>query len=157
MKAGTAPGADGIGPEVLKAVLAGEDGELMSAAKAKGYVLAPLGEALLCVLNSLWENLRIPLLVPVPKPGGDPTVVDDYRGISLMPVMLKILNSILAKRLQAALLRTKQLREEQAGFLPGEEAMGHVVALREVLERLPVTVTVPVVEAQYSTLSLIHI
>ena len=59
----------------------------------------------LCKLyNKILENGVFPqdwkttILTPIPKPGKDPNRLEGYRPISLLPVLSKILEKILAKR-----------------------------------------------------------
>jgi hypothetical protein len=61
--------------------------------------------------------------------------MDNYRGISLMAVPLKLLLVVLAKRLEGTLSAEGLLAREQAGFRAGEECVGQAAALLEVLQR----------------------
>ena len=67
-----------------------------------------------------WETA---VMVPIPKKG-DLTQVNNYRGISLMPVGLKIVSTILARRIQSWAERHGKLDRGQAGFRAREEAVG---------------------------------
>ena len=66
---------------------------------------------------------------------GDPKKLNNYRGISLIVVILKILTKVITTRLGKVLDREKWFIEEQAGFRPREECAGHVCALYEILKR----------------------
>lgn len=131
MKNGTAPGLDGIPPEFFKAVTEAEADEQPESA---------LGRVLLRVLNILYDKGVVPvlmelaLLVSIPKKG-DLSYMDNYRGISLICVLLKLVTRMWTQRVQGALEERGWFKQEQAGFRKGEECMCHVVALYELLRR----------------------
>ncbi|OIR56784.1 MAG: uncharacterized protein A8A55_2465 [Amphiamblys sp. WSBS2006] len=117
-------GSDGIPPEWYKAAQPGTPFfswllKLMQREWSSGEV------------NRVWNIAEV---VPVPKKG-DKQIPDNYRGIALIPVGLKLLNGIIARRLSAALEEGHALAEEQAGFRRGEECVSHLAALTEILGR----------------------
>lgn len=95
---------------------------------------------MLGILNKVWSEHYIPKcwrvaeLVSIHKKD-DPMDMNNYRGISLMPVALKLLTIIMAERLQRTLSERGLLAREQAGFRSREECNGQVAALMEVLMR----------------------
>ena len=133
IKGGKAAGVDGLPPEWFKAMV--EDPHAASSEPA-----TPMGKAFLRVLQSVWERASIPacwnkaIVVSVPKKG-DPTCMDNYRGISLIGIALKLLCMVVIRRIRVALEARGLFVPEQAGFRSREECMGQVIALYEVVTR----------------------
>ena len=140
---GKAAGPDGIPSEIFKAAKF-EKHHNIAAGFQTEEGQNPLADILLSLVNRMFEQSDIPSswktsdLVPVPKKG-DPTNRDDYRGIALIPIGVKLVCKILNNRLARAIeLRTPAqggFIEEQAGFRGGEEAVGQVATLYEVYRR----------------------
>ena len=80
-----------------------------------------MARLVLGILNKVWSEHYIPKcwrvaeLVSIHKKD-DPMDMNNYRGISLMPVALKLLTIIMAERLQRTLSERGLLAREQAGF-----------------------------------------
>jgi endonuclease/exonuclease/phosphatase family metal-dependent hydrolase len=140
-----APGRDGIPIEVYKTELEAERMVETGVMDAIDQVVAgpasKIGSVLLMIVRQCWLQKTVPKMwetanvVSIPKKGCDPTNMDSYRGISLIPVALKVLCTILARRISNALESSGRLCKEQGGFRPREECMAQVVALYEVLWR----------------------
>ncbi|KAH9290949.1 hypothetical protein KI387_035066, partial [Taxus chinensis] len=135
-----AAGEDGLPPEWFKAVLGqkkrGRSGRWQKFKADK----SPMVKACLKVMNCIWEHGVIPkdfnvvVLVSIPKKG-DLTLHDNYRGISLINVMLKILTSVVIKRIEKELEERKFFSKIQAGFRRNEECVGQVAVLHEIALR----------------------
>lgn len=127
-----APGRDGLPPEFFK--LARDSGEVGEVASSE------FGKTLTLILSKVWDGGIIPdkwneaWVVSIFK-DGDPKKLNNYRGISLIVVILKILTKVITTRLGKVLDRNKWFIDEQAGFRPREECAGHVCALYEILKR----------------------
>lgn len=121
MKSGKSPGASGIVCELVKV---GFD------------ILAPY---LLDILHSVWMEKRVPqdwcnaVLVAVPKKG-DLTICDNWRGISLLDAVGKLLGRVLQNRLQD--FAANILPESQCGFRRSRSCTDQLFVVRQVIEKL---------------------
>lgn len=133
------PGKDGIIAEFLFPVTQDreQDGVLKNAMEKP---LCPMGKVIKKLVRLVWQTGRIPqawqtaIVVPIPKKG-DLTLRDNYRGISLVSAVSKIVTSIVAKRVQAGLVTANRICREQSGFINQEEAVGQATCLFEILRR----------------------
>ncbi|KAG7307745.1 hypothetical protein JYU34_006321 [Plutella xylostella] len=119
LKSHKAPGLDNIPAEMLKA-----------------DPLATVG-ILKPVLEKIWETEKIPeewkkgAIVKLPKKG-DLSDCKNWRGITLLPIVSKILNAIILYRIQNRV--DAHLRSEQAGFRRGRNCTDQINTLRIILE-----------------------
>ena len=75
-------------------------------------------------------------MVSLQKPGSkNPENLDNYRGICLISVTLKLLLTILNMKLSKAAEEAGLLSKEQAGFRSREEAIAQFIAMQEVIRR----------------------
>ncbi|OIR58116.1 MAG: uncharacterized protein A8A55_1106, partial [Amphiamblys sp. WSBS2006] len=124
IKTGTAAGPDGIIPEVLKAAM----------------VKGPMKDCLISLLRKTWNESHIPkewecAEVMTFHKNGDTESMDNYRGISLLPVVLKVLCTIAARRLNRHMEKNNLFDRRQAGFRKREECLGNVVGLLETIQQ----------------------
>ncbi|KAK6763340.1 hypothetical protein RB195_023878 [Necator americanus] len=119
MKNGKSGGDDGISAEMLK-------------------YLPPSGiREMTKIICSIWIDERIPdswrhaIIIPLHK---KLSVTDprNYRGISLLRVMYKLLERIILDRLIKH--REETTRDEQAGFRPSRSTIDQVFIVRRVIE-----------------------
>lgn len=128
-----APGLSGLTWEWLKSAQGGSEG-------SDEEELLPMQEVILRLVNSIFTWGKIPAswqtsaIVSVPKKG-DLTCCDNYRGIALMEVMIKLIGKVLIKRVVNGLETDQRLAREQAGFRHLEECAGQVGAVMEVAGR----------------------
>jgi exonuclease III len=121
LKNGKAKGLDDVRPEALK-----YGGECMA-------------RALGAVFNIVWKHECVPAvwkqgaIAPIFK-AGDPTSLDNYRGITLLSVAGKVLEAIINCRVSGWAEGAGVLDDAQGGFRPGRGCEDLVFALREVLE-----------------------
>ena len=110
-------GEDNIPPEVLKRC------------DLDDIVLGFCNDALVSREKpSQWSILNI---VPIPK-SGDLSLGGNYRGISLSSIVAKSYNRMILNRVRPELDR--HLRTNQNGFRVGRTTVGHILALRRLIE-----------------------
>ena len=86
-----------------------------------------------------WSEINI---VPVPK-SGPLNKVANYRGISMCPMVTKVINKMILMRIRPTIETI--LRKNQNGFRPGRGTVPHILVLRRILEgirdkKLPATI-----------------
>jgi hypothetical protein len=121
MKAGKAAGPDGTYPELLK------------------IDSADTTRAITAVTNAVLRTRHWPSLwgvgnvVPLPKAGGNRQNATDYRGITLLSVVSKLVESVLNERLMLWLESTGGLHDAQHGFRPGRSTLDAAFILHELV------------------------
>ena len=119
MKSNKAAGCDGVAAELYKACP------------------DEIAKVLDKLFSRIWEVEKIPeewlrgIIVKLPKKG-DLRVADNWRGITLLVVALKIFARGLFDRLQGPLERI--LRKNQAGFRKGRSCRDQIFVLRKMIE-----------------------
>jgi hypothetical protein len=134
---GKAPGIDKIPPEWYKVMqykpnqegYEAPEGFPNHAVQAFTYVLAKIVES--GEIPESWQRAEI---VSIPKTG-DLRKPENYRGIALIPVGLKILCALVISRFNKILKTNDILRREQAGFRSREECVAQAASLMEILTR----------------------
>jgi len=90
------------------------------------------------ILNSIWNEQQIPevwkdsIIVPLYKKGNK-THCSNYRGISLLSTMYKILYNILLSRLTPH--AEKIIEDHQCGFRRSRSTTDHIFCIRQILEK----------------------
>lgn len=102
--------------------------------------LTKMGVALFRVLKAVWALETIPDLwnevyIHNLLKDGDPELLVNYRGISLISVSLKILLGIMGDRLSVAVEASDLIVPEQSGFRRREEAISQFIAVAEIVRR----------------------
>ena len=101
---------------------------------------SPMQKIFYLILLRMWQFSHVPdkwgvaELIPIGKKG-DLTLRGNYRGISLIEIIVKIIVRLLANRITEQLEAKNRLSKEQAGFRRREECMGQTVTLLEVVHR----------------------
>lgn len=119
LKNNKAPGSDNIPAELLK-----------TDPTAAAHFLQPL-------LNDVWQQEHLPadwkegLLIKLPKKGNR-TDCNNWRGITLLSTVSKVLSKIILYRIQGAIEDT--IRGEQAGFRRGTSCVDQITSLRIIVE-----------------------
>lgn len=120
LKNNKAPGADNIASEMLK------------------VDTATLSSQLQLILQEVWVTETIPTewkdgrIVKLPKKG-NLTQCTNWRGITLLNTVNKVVSAILYNRLCTVL--EPKFRREQAGFRPGRSCTDHINTLRVIVEQ----------------------
>ena len=121
MKSGKAPGIDSITADLLRV--------------DTDTTIQVLHE----LFNKIWEEESVPedwlrgLIIKLPKKG-DLTSCENWRGITLMSVVAKVLGRVLIKRIVAG--TDAELRGEQAGFRKGRNTTEQIFVLRNIIEQV---------------------
>lgn len=128
-----APGPDGVISEFLQSCV-------KRGVEPGSFEHTPMGLALVGLINTMWKYGVIPktwqnsIVVAIPKKG-DLADMNNYRGISLMGTVLKVLCSLLSTRLNEELETRHLFTPEQAGFRKREECTAQAAALLEICQR----------------------
>src|SRR6185295_16498183 len=72
-------------------------------------------------------------VAPIPKAGGDRRSAGDYRGISLLAVLSKVLEAVLNARLMKWLEQQHGLSDAQHGFRPGRSTTDAAFIVHELV------------------------
>ena len=140
MKNNKAPGPDGIPTEFFKAFFKSEDppsNQTESTSTDNNY--SDCAKCLLLLFNKIWDGdfpseWNSASIVSIPKKG-DLSDCNNYRGISLINVGLKILSKIVTKRISDYALSHGFIRPEQFGFRNKEECISLFISIREICQR----------------------
>ena len=125
------PGESGVTIEFLAACVTRDEGDVPTTA---------MGKALLFAVRGMFYNGVVPksqrssTIVNIFKKG-DPTDMGNYRGISLIESIIKIVCTVINRRLCRALEDAEILCKEQAGFRKKQEGIAQVVALTTIVKR----------------------
>ncbi len=90
---------------------------------------------LLWLYNRVWEEGRLPgvwkeaVVIPIRKPGKDPSKPSSYRPIALTSNMCKIMERMITERLAYQLEKKGLLANYQSGFRRGRNTMDSVIRL----------------------------
>jgi hypothetical protein len=144
MKAHRVSGGDGIPTELLKACLVEERAFLSYVEKAQDEdptppPRTPMTNSLELLLNFAYSKGMVAeawaesLVVSIPKKG-DLTDMNNYRGISLMATILKVVCVILITRINGAAEERGLFSRAQAGFRQREECVTQVACVFEIIQ-----------------------
>lgn len=130
-----APGEDGIISEILKT-------EIMNLETPYNFQSntpsSEIGKAIFKLITKTWEEGRAPsswkssVIHPIPK-CPSPSKPSDFRPISLVPTLMKLLTSILARRILTHC--NNRLSPSQAGFRQKEECVAQAILLHDIIEQ----------------------
>lgn len=120
LKSNKAPGADNISPEMLKAD-----------PQVSAQLILPLIEKF-WQTECLDKELKEGVIFKIPKKG-NLSECGNWRGITLLSMVNKVIAHIITNRLVSAL--EPELRPQQAGFRPHRSCVDHVNSLRIIVEQ----------------------
>lgn len=75
------------------------------------------------------QNLKKSIIVPIPKPGKNPKLMDSYRPISLINILAKIIDKIILQRILNIEGKLKLIPNEQFGFRKGHSTVAQIIRL----------------------------
>lgn len=116
---GKAPGPDGISNKAIKSL----------PKKGRAKLLNIINSCLR--LRYFPKRWREALVIAIPKPGKDLRRPENYRPISLLTHLSKILERIILTRLTSQLQERNIIPPEQAGFRPGHSSVHQILRLAE--------------------------
>ena len=132
-KSWKAPGLDGIPSEFYRTACVQQNQNMeLNPDSNLGHILLSVANRLL--LEGLPTSLNRCGLVTILKKG-DPKNMDNYRGITLISTLVKLVTNVVNARITTGLEERNYLIREQAGFRSKEECVGHACALYEILHR----------------------
>lgn len=120
LKCGRAVGSDGIPAELFK-----------TCPEVLGPLLYPL-------FQHIWIHEDIPnewkesIIIKIPKKGSK-AKCSNWRGISVLPAITKIINNIILNRIATPL--NNLIRKNQAGFRPENSCIDHINTMRIIIEQ----------------------
>lgn len=120
LRNGASPGVDQISAEMLKADIERTSRELKR------------------IFDLIWDQETVPvqwtkgLICKIPK-RGNLQDCGNWRGVTLLPLVSKVLSKILINRIQGGV--DASLRKEQAGFRTGRGTVDQIFILRNILEQ----------------------
>jgi hypothetical protein len=93
----------------------------------------PTAAAFFTLAQCIWQMSHIPSIWRTADlwslhKAGDLTSMDNYRGISLIPVALKVISKVVINCISSVLTAAGHMAKEQAGFCTKEECIGQVLA-----------------------------
>lgn len=123
LKLKKAPGFDLISAQVLKNL----------PKKAMSFIQLLLNAAIkLRHFPSIWKVAEI---IMIPKPGKTPNDVKSYRPISLLPLISKIFEIIIQKRIKVYIERFKVIPNHQFGFRKSHATTDQIHRITDVIEK----------------------
>ncbi len=96
---------------------------------------------LLHLYNRVWEEGRLPnawkeaVVIPIRKPGKDPSKPTSYRPIALTSNVCKIMERMITERLSYTLEKSRKLANYQSGFRKGRSTMDSVIRLENEIRK----------------------
>lgn len=121
LKNNKASGIDNIPPELIKCNI-----------NMSSRYLTP-------IIQDIWRTGTIPdswkegLIIPIPKKGGDLRECKNWRPITLLNTITKVLAMIILDKISPTIYA--KLRNEQAGFRPNRSCTDHVSSTRIIIEQ----------------------
>ena len=139
MKNNKAPGPDGIPNEFFKAFFEPRSNTSNNSNTNQPVSYSDCANCLFLLFNKIWDGdfpdeWNSASIVSIPKKG-DLSDCNNYRGISLINVGLKILSKIVTKRISDYAFSHGIIRPEQFGFRNKEECISLYISVREICQR----------------------
>ena len=88
-----------------------------------------------CYMIEYPEKWKQGLIIPIPKPKKDKTLVSSYRPISLLPTIGKVFEKIVQKRLNYILERNNTFSKSQCGFRKGKSTVDVLLRMEHLIRK----------------------
>jgi hypothetical protein len=86
-------------------------------------------------LKHLPDAWKIAEIIMIPKPGKDLSEVESYRPISLLPIMSKLFEKLILKRLKPIINEKHQVPTHQFGFRNNHSIIAQIHRITDVIEK----------------------
>ena len=98
-------------------------------------------QTILALFNDIWRSGSVPsswkhsIIIPILKPGKEPSLTSSYRPISLTSALCKLNERIIANRLSWYMEKNRIFNTDQSGFRTRRSTIDHILRLQHDINR----------------------